>query len=134
MYLLGASGCCSPSGLQDSVAARDLAFVKNIAPSVAEPPIADNEAVLSHAELSGHRLHAEAAPTWHQNCRLRVINVLERDVDVLHDANKPKMQCEEENVRTTYLVWLPGTYLALMWLRERSLYTTENSRSPPGST
>jgi hypothetical protein len=67
---------------------RDPAHVEDLRPAVAEPPVADDQAIPAGSELPGHRFHPERAAARNDDRRVGAVDLLENAGDVLHHALK----------------------------------------------
>ena len=76
------------AGLEHDLLGRNAAHLENLSPAVAEPAIAQHQALLAGTELAGHGLHAKGAAARHHRHRLGVIDLFQDGGDVTHHALK----------------------------------------------
>ncbi len=77
-------GVSDAAGHQDRGLGRDVAHVKNLRPTVAEPAIADDQCFFVGGKLARHGFHAKRATAGHQNGRLGVVHLFQDGRDVAH--------------------------------------------------
>ncbi|MNY21134.1 hypothetical protein D3C86_1546580 [compost metagenome] len=71
-------------GLEHPGLGRNVAHLENLRPAVAEPAVADHQALLPAGQLARHRLHAEGAAAGHYRHGVGVVDLLEGTRDVVH--------------------------------------------------
>src|SRR3546814_10310394 len=81
------SDVCS-SDLEHRRAGGNAAHVEDLAPAIAEPAIADDQALLVRGELPRDRFHAEGAAAGHDNGAVSVVDLFQGSGDVFHDLLK----------------------------------------------
>ena len=81
---LGLSAGVGLARLEHRFAGRDATHFENLTPTVAEPAVADNQALFVLRKLPCHSFHAEGATAGNDGNGIGVVDVFERGGNVAH--------------------------------------------------
>ena len=65
-----------------------MPHVKNLRPTVAEPPVADDQHFFASAKLAGYGFHAKRAAAGHQHGGMGLVHLFKDAGDARHHALK----------------------------------------------